>query len=129
MATAAAAVVDEQDTERTSGAGRDQHGVDQHGVDQHGVDQHGVDRIGDVLDRGVRRGAVLVNGVRARLPQPVPVYVGLAALACAGALSWPVAVAAGCGFAAFRHWDPQPSGMPHHPATPSDAPHGAEEES
>jgi hypothetical protein len=103
MATAGAAVVDEQDTAPTSGADRD---------------QHGGGRIGDVLDRGVRRGAVMVDRVRGQLPDnPVPVYLGIGTLAVTGVLSWPVAVAVGCGFAAFRHWEPQPSGMPH-PVTP-----------
>lgn len=73
-------------------------------------------RVTDVLDRGIRQGALVVGRVRDRLPAPVPVYVGLAALAVTGVLSWPTAVAAGCGFAAFRHWEPRPSGMP--PETP-----------
>ncbi|MHC1557862.1 hypothetical protein ACR9E3_02840 [Actinomycetospora sp. C-140] len=74
--------------------------------------QHGLDRVGDVLVRGMRRGADVVGGVRSRLPRPVPIYLGLGALAVTGVLSWPVAVAAGCGYAAFRHWEPRPSGMP-----------------
>ncbi|PVZ06353.1 hypothetical protein [Actinomycetospora cinnamomea] len=70
------------------------------------------ERVGDVLDRSVRRGAVLVDRVREQLPRPVPVYLGIGALAVTGVVSWPVAVAAGCGYAALRHWEPQPSGMP-----------------
>ncbi len=78
-----------------------------------GVDG-GVDGLGDLLDRGVRTGAVVVDRVRAQLPaSPVPIYRGIGALAVTGVVSWPVAVAAGCGYAAFRHWEPQPSGMPH----------------
>ena len=66
-----------------------------------------------VLDRGLRRGAEVVDQLRDRLPaNPVPIYLGLGALAVTGLLSWPVAVAAGCGYAAFRHWEPRPSGMP-----------------
>jgi hypothetical protein len=68
--------------------------------------------VGELLDRGLRRGTELVDEVRRRLPAPVPVYLGIGALALTGLVSWPVAVAAGCGFAAFRHWEPQPSGMP-----------------
>jgi hypothetical protein len=75
---------------------------------------HGVDGLGDLLDRGVRTGARAVDRVRAQLPaNPVPIYLGIGALAVTGVVSWPVAVAAGCGYAAFRHWEPQPSGMPH----------------
>ena len=44
---------------------------------------------------------------------PVPIYLGVAALAVTGVVSWPVAVAAGCGYAAFRRWEPQPHGVPH----------------
>jgi hypothetical protein len=73
-------------------------------------------RATDVLDRAIRQGALVVGRVRDRLPAPVPVYVGLGALAVTGVLSWPTAVAAGFGFAAFRHWEPRPSGMP--PETP-----------
>ncbi|MDD7939568.1 hypothetical protein PHK61_14185 [Actinomycetospora lutea] len=77
------------------------------------------DRVADVLDRGLRRGAAAVDQIRDRLPaDPVPIYLGITALAVTGLVSWPVAVAAGCGYAAFRHWEPRPSG-PHHPvATP-----------
>jgi len=72
------------------------------------------DRLADVIDRGLRRGAAAVDQVRDRLPtNPVPVYLGITALAVTGLVSWPVAVAAGCGYAAFRHWEPQPSGTPH----------------
>ncbi|MDD7967988.1 hypothetical protein [Actinomycetospora lemnae] len=70
-------------------------------------------RVGEVLDRELRRGAAMVGRVRDRLPtNPVPVYLGVAALAVTGLVSWPVAVAAGCGYAAFRHWEPRPSGVP-----------------
>jgi hypothetical protein len=78
-----------------------------------GVDG-GADGLGDLLDRGVRTGARVVDRVRAQLPaSPVPIYLGIGALAVTGVMSWPVAVAVGCGYAAFRHWEPQPSGMPH----------------
>jgi hypothetical protein len=74
----------------------------------------GLERVGDVLDRGVYRSAVAIDHLRARLPaNPVPIYVGVAALAVTGVVSWPVAVAAGCGYAAFRRWEPQPHGVPH----------------
>ncbi|MDD7933156.1 hypothetical protein [Actinomycetospora straminea] len=68
--------------------------------------------LGDVLERELRRGAAMVDQVRDRLPAPVPVYLGVAALAVTGLVSWPVAVAVGCGYAAFRHWEPRPSGVP-----------------
>ena len=74
----------------------------------------GLERVGDVLDRGVYRSAVVIDRLRARLPaNPVPIYLGVAALAVTGVVSWPVAVAAGCGYAAFRRWEPQPHGVPH----------------
>lgn len=82
-------------------------------MSEHAVDEGVVEQVGEVLDRGVRRGAEVVDQVRDRLPaSPVPIYLGLGALAVTGLVSWPVAVAAGCGYAAFRHWEPQPSGMP-----------------
>ncbi|MFC5139842.1 hypothetical protein ACFPK1_16495 [Actinomycetospora rhizophila] len=78
------------------------------------------ERFADVFDRGLRRGAAMVGQVQDRLPaNPVPVYLGITALAVTGLVSWPVAVAAGCGYAAFRHWEPQPSGTPH-PVPPID---------
>jgi len=74
----------------------------------------GLEQGEDVLDRGVRRSAVAIDRLRARLPtNPMPIYLGVAALAAAGVVSWPVAVAAGCGYAAFRRWEPQPHGIPH----------------
>lgn len=36
----------------------------------------------------------------------LPVYVGLGGLAVLGAVEWPVAAAAGVGFAALRRWGP-----------------------
>lgn len=71
------------------------------------------ERFADVLDRGLRRGAEVVGQVHDRQPvNPVPIYLGITALAVTGLVSWPIAVAAGCGYAAFRHWEPQPSGTP-----------------
>ena len=35
---------------------------------------------------------------------PVPVFLGAAALAVAGAIEWPVAGAIGLGYLALRHW-------------------------
>lgn len=76
-------------------------------------EQRGTDRVRATLHHGTRRGAVLVEHLQSRLPaNPVPLYLGLGALAATGALSWPFALAAGCSYAAFRHWEPQPSGMP-----------------
>ncbi|HEY9391166.1 MAG TPA: hypothetical protein VIR27_15545 [Mycobacteriales bacterium] len=34
----------------------------------------------------------------------LPVYLGMGALAVAGVIDWPVAAAAGLGYAAFRRW-------------------------
>ncbi|HWG26155.1 hypothetical protein [Actinospica sp.] len=36
----------------------------------------------------------------------LPVYLGLGGLAVLGAVEWPVAAAAGVGFAALRRWGP-----------------------
>lgn len=73
-----------------------------------------LERVGEVLDHGVCRSATAIDRLRARLPaNPVPIYLGVAALAVTGVVSWPVAVAAGCGYAAFRRWEPQPHGVPH----------------
>ncbi|HWG27234.1 hypothetical protein [Actinospica sp.] len=36
----------------------------------------------------------------------LPVYLGLGGLAALGAVEWPVAAAAGVGFAALRRWGP-----------------------
>jgi hypothetical protein len=53
--------------------------------------------------------AVLLPVAVARqvLPQnSLPVYLGIGALAVAGAVEWPVAAAAGVGYAALRRWGP-----------------------
>ena len=82
----------------------------------------GLERVGEVLDRGVCRSATAIDGLRARLPaNPVPIYLGVAALAATGVVSWPVAFAAGCGYAAFRRWEPQPHGVPHPVLVPARA--------
>jgi hypothetical protein len=36
----------------------------------------------------------------------LPVYLGVGALAAVGAVEWPVAVAAGLGYAALKRWGP-----------------------
>ena len=36
----------------------------------------------------------------------LPVYLGLGGLAALGAVEWPLAAAAGVGFAALRRWGP-----------------------
>jgi hypothetical protein len=82
----------------------------------------GLERVGEVFDRGVCRSATAIDRVRARLPaNPVPIYLGVAALATTGVVSWPVAIAAGCGYAAFRRWEPQPHGVPHPVPAPTRA--------
>jgi hypothetical protein len=39
----------------------------------------------------------------------IPLYAGLGALAIAGFIEWPVAAAAGAGYALARHWTHQPA--------------------
>lgn len=40
----------------------------------------------------------------------LPIYVGLAVMAAADVVAWPVAVAAGLGYAALRRWGPSGGG-------------------
>jgi hypothetical protein len=61
------------------------------------------------LKRTATRGPL--DAVRGVLPDsPIPVALGVGALAVGGAIEWPVAGAIGLGYLALRRW---------HPAEPS----------
>ena len=68
---------------------------------------------------GTAVGAVRAPVTVARRVAPVahglPVYLGLGGLAAVGVVEWPIAAAAGAGFAALRRWGPLRSGAGEHP--------------
>ena len=55
---------------------------------------------------GAARAPVAVARRVAPVAHGLPVYLGLGGLAAVGMVEWPIAAAAGAGFAALRRWGP-----------------------